>query len=95
MMVKRGWSIVVILTLFLSTNHLLLSYVISSPVIAEAPVNTFSGNADSWPMFRHDGRHTGSSDSSAPKAGKIVWMYQGDAGSFSSPAVRALSMLSK
>ena len=41
----------------------------------------------SWPMFRHDLRHTGYSTSKAPKANQTLWTYTtGDAVS-SSPAV--------
>ena len=41
----------------------------------------------SWPMFRHDPRHTGYSTSKAPKANQTLWTYTTGGVVSSSPAV--------
>ena len=41
----------------------------------------------SWPMFRHNPRHTGYSTSKAPKTNQTLWTYTTGQGGASSPAV--------
>lgn len=43
--------------------------------------------ADTWPMFRHDPQHTGSSTSTAPNTNNTIWVYPTEASVVSSPAV--------
>ena len=47
----------------------------------------FSATPISWPMFRHDARHTGLSESAGPSAPRLGWSYLTGSGIGSSPAL--------
>ncbi len=86
---KKLAAFVIVLLLAVSMNFEIQVHV-SGSGYNQGEVNALStgtSSADSWPMFRHDPTHSGTSPSTGPTTNRILWSYDAGGMGLSSPAV--------